>query len=281
MKRCPQCNSHFGDDYYFCLNDGTMLYDGSDEVETRVGQRVQMPISEPIGPMHPCDQCGMSNRLNSKFCKKCGAAVAPPADPPPSAFGGYSAAGFEETQHFQQGMFTPPTPVASSAPRSDNINTNVLLGAILGSLVLVGGIVIYSIMPGDDGSNKAVNANRTVNKPANTPVQNVHTSRPNDSRIGKTGTLTTDVNIRPIADANATKLGTHYQGARVEILDVADGVTKDGTTMTFFKIRVLSYGTSTDSTNYGLDKDFGTPDEGWVNGYPVLYGRRQDLISFD
>lgn len=253
-----------------------MLTDGSDEIETRVGQRVQIPTPDVSEAMHDCPGCGMGNRTNSKFCKKCGVAISPPM-----AFGSFVAPSLEATQHFRQGIFTPPQSVSSSASRPRGSNTSILLGSLVGAVIVVGGIIVYSLSSGDTGSNKALNSNRAANKPANTAANNTPTRRSNDSRIGKTGTLTTDVNIRPVADANAAKLGTHYRDARVEILDVADGVTKDGTTMTFFRIRVLSYGVSTEPSNYGLGKDVGTPDEGWVNGYPVIYGHRQDLIKFD
>lgn len=94
MKICSQCSSVFPDDYVFCLTDGSILADGDEEQETVVQKRVV--FEQPTSALSPdmlaaCAACGLANRTNSKFCKKCGGALfaatdskeneTPPVDP--------------------------------------------------------------------------------------------------------------------------------------------------------------------------------------------------------
>ncbi|MBK8813701.1 MAG: tetratricopeptide repeat protein [Acidobacteria bacterium] len=76
MRTCPQCNSVFPEDYLFCLNDGTMLAENDAEQETVVQARFAQPTSALSPDMiAECVSCGLANRGNSKFCKKCGTAL--------------------------------------------------------------------------------------------------------------------------------------------------------------------------------------------------------------
>lgn len=78
MKTCPQCQSEFADDYVFCMSDGTPLASAEAEPETVVSSRVQLPATTALAPemLSVCANCGLQNRKQSKFCKKCGAALA-------------------------------------------------------------------------------------------------------------------------------------------------------------------------------------------------------------
>src|SRR5829696_9333060 len=78
MKICSQCSSVFPDDYVFCLTDGSILADGDGEQETIVQKKVV--FEQPTSSLSPdmlfaCPACGLANRANSKFCKKCGGAL--------------------------------------------------------------------------------------------------------------------------------------------------------------------------------------------------------------
>ncbi len=286
MRSCPQCKHYFEDDFAFCLNDGTMLEDESGEIETRIGQRVQMPMSAGTGAEAPCPSCGMSNRVHSKFCKKCGVTLAAAVSPPLIGLGAFSPQIPADAPDWRPNIFTPPAAVSGANQRPDRNNTNILLGAILTTLVVIGGIVIYSFWApettGDAKGNRAIaNAVNTSASNGSNAVNKAPNTASADPRIGKVGTLTTDANIRAEPDSNYGKLGTQYRGARVRILDVASGVNKDGGTSIFFKIEVMSYGVSLEPSNYGLGKDPGTPDVGWVNAYPMINGYRQDLLTLD
>ncbi|MFN0141498.1 MAG: hypothetical protein ACKVQW_15605 [Pyrinomonadaceae bacterium] len=154
-----------------------------------------------------------------------------------------------------------------------------------------------SALPGNQAKNSYANSpantatnamRRAANAMANAANVAANTQPSgSDTRIGKTGTLTTDSNIREFADPNSSKLGTHYRGAKVKILDVTSVFNDEGGTSVWFQIEVTQYGSSADPANAGLDKDYGSQDVGWVNSYPYVYvdnGRRKirtQLIRFD
>ena len=78
MKTCPQCQSEFADDYIFCMNDGTPLRAAAEESEEEQtvlsARKISFPATTALSPdmLNPCTQCGLQNRRQSKFCKKCG-----------------------------------------------------------------------------------------------------------------------------------------------------------------------------------------------------------------
>jgi hypothetical protein len=288
MKICPQCNSVFGDDYVFCLNDGNTLRDESGEQQTLLASRVRMPIAVEQESTVDCGACGLSNRANSRFCKKCGAPLGRQSD----AWSRSSGSGYdsppEQTIAFQSPVFSPPN--AGTAPSAASGNRNLLIGLGLLAVFVLGGAIIYS-KQGDTASNntsmntKASNTTNTVANAVNT--QPAYTSNPNDPRIGKSGSLLFDSNLRAYPNRHSQKLGTHYRGARIQVLETADIRIEGGGISTWFRVRVLSYGVSMDSNNYGLDRDPGTPDEGWVNSYPEVWDVdtrqyvRRELVAFE
>jgi hypothetical protein len=91
------------------------------------------------------------------------------------------------------------------------------------------------------------------------------------SRIGKTGILTTDTNLREEPDPNSDKVGTQFKGARIKVLEVAEVPNDEGGTSVWFHVQVTSYGKSIDPNNYGLEKDPDSKDEGWINSNPKVY----------
>ncbi len=135
-------------------------------------------------------------------------------------------------------------------------------------------------------ANAARTAANTVANAANT-VPNTNRSNPSrtDPRIGKTGTLTTDTNLRESPDPESTWLGTHYRGARIRISDVTSVTNSEGGTSVWFRIEITSFGTSVDPNNYGKDKDDYSQDTGWVNSFPYVYeGNRKyrtQLVKLD
>lgn len=77
MKTCPQCQSEFADDYIFCMNDGTRLPTATEESEDETvlsARKISFPATAALSPemLNACAQCGLQNRRQSKFCKKCG-----------------------------------------------------------------------------------------------------------------------------------------------------------------------------------------------------------------
>jgi hypothetical protein len=168
------------------------------------------------------------------------------------------------------------------------MRTAILLTAAFGFEVVFFAVSAAMISAlGDEptaSSNSAANANRsnsnsyarqTTNRPASNTVSNSYntstSSSSSSSRSGRTGTLTIDVNLREYASKDATKVGTHYRGARIRVLETAEVPNDEGSTSTWYRIEVLSYGTSMDPNNSGLDKDPGSEDEGWINSYPKIW----------
>lgn len=318
MKSCPQCNSVFADDYVFCMNDGTTLTDESGEQETLVAQRFSISTSL-LSPdmLVECPNCALANRANSKFCKKCGSSVTGSSSPfaypraPQDPFSGISSNEFSFSQHstdftpqvqtserlnetvaIDSQIFTPPATTAAPAGVSSPFSKNVVIALLVGA-VSVGGFIMYvsNQNPGSQKDTSKTSVAKNTSTTSSAAVANAVNAASNigpsgnDPRIGKIGTFTTDSNLREYPNGNAYKVGTHYNGARVRVLDSANVTNDDGSTSVWFKIEVLSYGVSLDPANAGFDKDPGSSDTGWVNSYPRLWSPngyyRVNLVNFD
>lgn len=70
MRSCPQCRSRFGEEYFFCLNDGVRLIDDAGE---------QITFVAPAIVRQPCLKCGAGNDPDAVFCSKCGSAMTTPS----------------------------------------------------------------------------------------------------------------------------------------------------------------------------------------------------------
>lgn len=70
MRSCPQCRSRFGEEYFFCLNDGVRLIDDAGE---------QITFVAPARIRQACAKCGAGNDADAIFCSKCGASVTMPS----------------------------------------------------------------------------------------------------------------------------------------------------------------------------------------------------------
>ena len=165
MKSCPQCRTVYYDDNIFCLADGNALVDDGVEQETVVNPKVgfSMPIGgTDEGRSVMCPTCGLENKTNSKFCKRCGAAViaTPPTvfpqygfpefggNPSPAAFQPDTAGrgGQPDVRSYSETVaFAPPgfTPGAQPAAPASTRNKNIIIGAFATvSVVLLVGILI-------------------------------------------------------------------------------------------------------------------------------------------
>ena len=228
---CPQCNSIYSDEYVFCLNDGNALVDESGEQQTVVNRIVMPPQTDPGEVMVSCSRCGVANRSNSRFCKKCGGTI---ADSPGIAFD-FSPFPVSSPSFTPSG--TPPPhntvvfqPPNASSPgginRPANNQNQVLLIGFLVVAVLIGGAVIYSM---SSDSKPAANYSNT----------NTSTSKHPD--VGKTGKLNTNAHIRSSGNKTALDLGVHYYDARVKVLDAVGYDTSDGYAL-WYKVQVLQNG---------------------------------------
>lgn len=113
----------------------------------------------------------------------------------------------------------------------------------------------------------------TAAKPAvnNVPPTNSMAPASNSAASSKrTGRLTTDSNIRSESNKNASSLGIHFKGAKLQILEETSYTLDSGEVSTWFRVRITEYGCSVD-TNLGCGKNNpNDADEGWVNAKNVL-----------
>lgn len=112
-------------------------------------------------------------------------------------------------------------------------------------------------------SNKPSTSNSVSNS------TNPSTSNTSSTSSQNLGRLTTDSNIRSESNKDATSLGIHFKGARVEILEEKTNIV-NGEPVTWYKVKVIEYGCSVNA-NIGCGKNNpNDADEGWVNAKNVL-----------
>ncbi len=255
---CPQCNSVYSDDYVYCLNDGNPLVDESGEQQTVVNRIVMPPQTDPGEVMVACTSCGVANRSNSRFCKKCGGptvsspGVAFDFNPFPVSPPRLTASGTPPTHNtvvFQPPNASPPGGISRPA---DNQNQLMLIGFLVVA-VLIGGAIIYS-MSGDT-------------KPA-ANYTNTNSSAPKHPDVGKTGKLNTNANIRSSSNKTALSLGVHYYDARIKVLEAVGYNTSDGYAL-WYRVQVLQNGCDREEgLGCGNDRDRNPGQaamEGWMS----------------
>ena len=159
---------------------------------------------------------------------------------------------------------------------ADNSKNVVLLG--LAGLVIVGVLVGFlalnakrSDYPANSNSTAATNSNKTTSNTASN--RKSPTSNSASSSVRKQGRLLTNMNIRASSGQYGEPLGTHYEGAIVQILDEESFNTDDGRYSTWYRVRVLENGCDQKSgngcgNNRQIYDDFGWMQaeiEGWMN----------------
>lgn len=243
-----------------------------------------------------CPNCSTPIPPDSGFCGECGQAVKkviPPPPPPPSHHSTKTGNLAADTVSFDS------TTSSATASISNNTMRNISLGVGGVFLLIIILAVVSSISKSSNVSNTSNAYSNVVSnsRPSNnrsdsssSVYQGTVSKTPNnsssDSRIGRTGTLNMDSNLRELPSKDSAWMGTHYRSARVKVLDVATVPNSLGGTTDWFKIEVTSYGNSMDPNKYGQSgKDEGSGDFGWVNSYPEVYEGsrrvRRTLVNFD
>ncbi len=162
-------------------------------------------------------------------------------------------------------VFTPPT---STSERKSPIFA-VVIGLLV--LIFIGGFIAAYI-----SSKKSEPVNNSANKSSNNLTASNSTKSSNanysSSATGRKGRLTMNINIRSASNRYAEIRGTHYENARVEILDAYSYTTEEGY-VTWYKVRVLENGCDK-KQGYGCgnhwerNEYFGWMEaemEGWMN----------------
>jgi ribosomal protein L40E len=287
MQICSQCGADNAAASSFCgkcrhqlRGDVTVAKLGTDINKTQI-----------LGSL--CPNCSTPVPPKSDFCGECGQAVkkasAPPPPPPPKK-------NSEDVLTYG----TQTSPIADFAP--NNNMRNIVFGGIGAVFAFIIIITIVSILskPSSGSYDSNVNSGSLGNSNwtmTNTRQSNKTTTSqisisktPNksssDSKIGKTGALSRDANLRETASKDSSWIGTHYKGARVTILDVTTVPNSLGGTTDWYKIEVTAYGNSMAPDKYGeYGKDPESADVGWVNSYPEVFEGnrkvRRTLIDFD
>jgi len=261
MKVCPHCGCQYEDDFLFCLTDGNALLESGGEVET-----VGLPVFDLATPGSgqpfatvACPSCGTENRSNSSFCKKCGVHVDRLVSPKATTFGNAADAPPAETVAFAPAMFAPPKATAAAAPARTAVNQNILLGAILGAIVAIGGLVIYSMQGGSNSDSNTRTASASGNGRSATPTH---------PDVGRSGRLTTNQRIRSGPTLDSQILGVHYYNARIRVLDAPSYSTNDGS-MIWYRVKVLENGCDYEGIRgcgNNLDEEPGAAAmEGWTS----------------
>jgi ribosomal protein S27AE len=264
MKVCPQCSGVYPDDFLFCLTDGNVLTDENGEQETIISNKIDPGKVSPL-PLE-CPTCGMANGDDSRFCKKCGGALAgadpraqqfPAAVNAPFDFVTGKSARLDEPREtypniaYNAPVFTPPASAGYQTGGGKKRQTNIIVAALIMGVLIITGSVIYSSQSGPSAGTKN-------GKPSPSPQATV-----------RKGRLTTNQRMRSDSNKYAEIIGVHYQGAKVDILEERTFTTDDGTLATWYRVRVVQNGCDKEGS-LGCGNDLnGVPGqaatEGWMN----------------
>jgi Double zinc ribbon len=212
MKFCPQCRGMFEDDNIYCLADGNALIESDVEQETMVNRKfgfVAPVVVGTTGQTDFCSACGNENKADSKFCKKCGTAIAQSPAPmsPPFSFPQIdpeSAAAHLDIHSPEVGInafgetvtFRPPnlgTPASGVTPSITKRNLLIALTSV-GLVLLTGTIYLFSSgesrkeQSKTSGSGNASNANTSL-KDKDTTLRPTFTRRYSGDVAGQTLTM--------------------------------------------------------------------------------------------
>lgn len=114
----------------------------------------------------------------------------------------------------------------------------------------------------DKYDSKNSNSDENNRKAAN--VSDSSGSNRGCSSNGRTGRLTTNLNLRSAPNKTASSVGIHFQNARVRILDEKSFKMPDGYS-TWYKVEVVEYGCDTQE-GLGCGKSSNSDaDIGWLN----------------
>lgn len=237
---CPVCGAPRDVDAALCVDCGL----GSDFAPT-ITETPNAGAPPPTSQQWLfCTNCGTENKVGSNTCVACGKSL----------------------NHAPK----PASPLISGGHQSRYIAAFIAIPLVFFVFIAI----VVSLLSSLKSGTPANNANVQVQKAPS--LSSTPNKSNNDARIGKRGVLSVDVNLRRYANKDAEWLGTHYRGAKIEILDVDSSGPQD-----WYKIKVLSYGTSVTTGRAGKDQN--SEDVGWVNSYPISSdGRnRTSLVVFE
>lgn len=284
--QCPRCG-HWGIAHRnHCGNCGLQI--NAPSAEVIAGSTI--PRTQLLGSI--CPNCGAGSPAASSFCPNCGQAL---KTSPQAGVDYASQPNFkvqplppQVTPNQQTGSFSAgQTSTINGSPQSQSPKTKMPLFLIAGAIAcfIIILIAISASRPDNavnnaNYTNKAVATNNTkpstpskANNVNHMASDNTMNSNSSSSNIGKKGRLITNLRIRSAPNKNAEILGTHYQNARIEVVDSTSFYAEDGEYVTWYKVRVLENGCDTEGKNgcgNDIERDgykyYGEAEmEGWMN----------------
>jgi hypothetical protein len=252
---CPNCHAVNPPSAIFCGKckyriraDIEVANPGSDISKTQALGSLCPNCSTPVPPGFPfCGECGQAVKMAGDF-------TPPPPPPPPATMPNARLASPAETSNADGVM-----------PNADTKR----IGIVVGGLAVLTVVITIAFSLAGERNRPGTNSSQTPSKPAPVIIGTPNTAK-SDSRIGKTGRLTRDINLRSVPgglDASQ-KVGTQYKDARVKILDITPVTDSKGNTFDWYRIQVTAYGKSMDGSNGDQPKDPGSVDVGWIHSYP-------------
>ncbi len=166
MKVCLQCERRFEDKDKFCLKDGSMLQDiplpnnSTDPLFSNVSFNQSQTLSLTVVF---CFECGMQNKIGSKFCKRCGThqlqEVTPLIETPitveatqplkqePNIDTLFSNQKDDEPKKNDLGFFKNIESINEEEEGRDKKRILIFSGGILALLLIICGIAWYASLP--------------------------------------------------------------------------------------------------------------------------------------
>lgn len=268
--QCANCGHWGRADRVVCGKCGTQI----NALGAGVVAGTSSPKTQLLGSI--CPNCGSGNDADSVFCPSCGQALK-------------TAQQSDTIVTPTPPIENPPTPPVNPPPTTSRLPVFLALGGIIVFVFIV--VIAYN-------ANNSTSANYTTygNTSSKTPQTNSsirnnsdysNTNKMNDYKmddkkmsdstsspdIGRTGRLTTNLNIRCASNKYSEIIGTHYQDARVEVLEVDSYTANDGEYVTWYKVKILENGYDVEAgngkgNNWERAGDFGWLEAamvGWMN----------------
>ncbi len=251
--QCANCG-HWGNaDRAFCGKCGGQI----NSLDTGILPGTSEPKTQLLGSI--CPKCGSPNKSAGGFCGKCGQALkASKPEPDPES----QVSGFDDN-------------ISNVKPIPSGLNTPLIFtGLGIVSFVVVIGVIALNLNKPVPLSNNSINNSNNKNTSSNSGRLN--SPKPDNSStslIGRKGRLTTNLNIRSRSNKYAEIIGTHYENAKVQILEVESFYADDHEFVTWYKIKVLENGFDQKNrngkgNNWERNETFGWLEaemEGWMN----------------
>lgn len=280
QNQCPNCNSTNPITAPFCGNCGQQLLSNISDIKFGTSQAK----TKLLGSI--CPNCGGVSNKGIPFCGNCGQALKTNSE-----------------MTTPSNTFTVPNPSVSIIPDNliDNTiqtdrtvekknNSNIVYGGIIAGIVFLGIAFITAISINNtteiSGSNTNVNDSIApdsnvglVNNPkAPSPTIKPTTTEELSPFIGRKGRLTTNVNVRTASNKFSQVIGTHYENAKIEVLDAESYYSDDREYVTWYKVKILEDGYDSKTgngrgNNWEREGNFGWMEAkklGWMNSKFIL-----------